>query len=364
MRNKITSLLLALTAAASSFAAGQIIELKNGTKLVGTIEKHEGGKVYINADLVGSIVIDESALAPAGKSETAEVPKPETHQPMPVVQAPPPAAPKSQAGKVIWKRMFSVNGSYNSAAYVQGSIPGSDPKGHAPKGAEVGLQGKQSTVQLSGLLARVSPTDAMTLNGSYGYAKYEPSPSAVINNWSGEFTYTHVLTPQTYTLARSTYKVDKVALIDHSFEQVLGYGYKVFNDEQTKLDLIPGISALNETKGTKYDGDWILSVGFLEHLEYAFNERVSLEQKFKYRVGVEHTSVWAIDSYIGFKAAITEHVSFTTGVTYTYDNTLGPLPATLVPTFQAFQVPQAEINQLRPAKKGLLQTTAGITYDW
>jgi hypothetical protein len=259
--------------------------------------------------------------------------------------------------------MLSINGSYNSAAYVQGPIPGANPAAGVPDGAAVGLQGKQSTVTFSGLLARVSPTDALTLNGSYSYAKYEPAPSAVINSWSGEFTYTHVLSPRTYTLARSTYKVDKVALIDHSFEQVVGYGYKIYDSEQTKLDVIPGLSGVNEKRGTRYDDEWILSAGFLEHLEYAFNENVSLEQKFKYRVGIEHPKVWAIDTSLGLNAKVSEHVSFNVTAGYTYDDTLGPLPATLAPVFLSFLTP-AEVALLRPAKKGQLQVTSGISYDW
>ncbi len=353
--------LVALAGAASVFGAGQVIELNNGTRIIGTIEKQEGGKVFINAELLGQVIVDASALA---KGETAVVvPPSEVKKSVPIMVAAPPAAPKSEKGKVIWKRSLSVNGSYNSASYVQGPIPGARPVAGVPDGAAVGLQGKQSTVMVSGLIARVTPIDAMTFNGSYTYAKYEPSPSAVINSWSGEFTYTHVLTPRTYALARSTYKVDKVSLIDHSFEQVVGYGYKIYDTDRTKLDVIPGVSALHEKRGTRYDDQWILSAGFLEHLEYAFSEQVSLEQKFKYRVGVEHPKVWAIDTSVGLNAKLSQHVSFNVTAGYTYDDTLGPLPATLAPIFLSFLSP-ADVALLRPAKKGVLQLTSGITYDW
>lgn len=355
---------LALGAAVPMISAGEVIELTNGTKIIGTIQKQEGGKIYINADLVGPVVVDATKVVSSTKpDQTGAVPASSVRQPVPVVEAPPPAPPKAEKDKVIWKRSLSVNGSYNSAAYVQGPIPGASAVAGVPNGADVGLQGKQSTVSFSGLIARVSPTDALTLTGSYTYAKYEPSPSAVINSWSGEFTHTHVLSPKTYTLARSTYKVDKVSLIDHSFEQVFGYGYKFYDTEQTKLDFIPGLSALNEKRGTHYDDDWIVSVGFLEHMEHAFNENVSIEQKFKYRVGVEHTKVWAIDTSLALNAKVSEHVTFNITAGYTYDNALGPLPATLAPIFLSFLTP-AQVDQLRPAKKGQLQLTSGVTYEW
>jgi len=355
---------LTLGAAVPLISAGEVIELTNGTKIIGTIQKQEGGKVYINADLVGPVVVDASKVIGAAKAYVApSVPTSSVKQPVPVVEAPPAAPPKAQKDRVIWKRSLSVNGSYNSAPYVQGPIPGSAAVAGVPNGADVGLQGKQSTVSFSGLFARVSPTEALTLTGSYTYAKYEPAPSAVINSWSGEFTYTYVLSPKTYTLARSTYKVDKVALIDHSFEQVVGYGYKFFDTEQTKLDIIPGLSALNEKRGTRYDDEWIYSVGFLERMEHAFNENVSIEQKFKYRVGVEKPKVWAIDTSLALRAKISEHVSFNVTAGYTYDDTLGPLPATLAPIFLSFLTPE-QVALLRPAKKGQFQLTSGVAYEW
>lgn len=357
----LRSTLFFCATSAFAIAAPQVIELTNGTKIVGTIEKQEAGKVYVKADLLGELVFDASALVPA---VTAAVPPTEVKKATPPV-APVPvetATPTKDPNKVVWKRSLSVNGSYTSASYVQGPIPGA-PAAFPYTGAQTGLQGKQSMVQFNGMLLRASATEAFTLTGSYGYAKYEPA-GAVMNNWSAEATYTHMLSAKNYVLTRSTYKVDKISLVDHSFEQVVGYGFKLIDDAQDKLDVIPGVSAVNETKGTRFDNDWILSVGFLENYEHAFNERVSLEQRFKYRIGVKDTDVWAINSYLGLKAAITEQMSFNVGATYTYDNILGPLPATLTATYLGLGLSPAQIAALRPAKKDQLLITSGIEFAW
>lgn len=358
-------LLAAMGAALSSFALAETIEFKNGTKIVGTIEKQEGGKVTINAELLGTLVVDASALVSAAASSpaAAAIPPSDVKQPVPVPAAAVATAPsakpaKGDPSKPVWKRTFSVNGSYNTATYVQGPIPGA-PAGF-PTGAQVGLQGKQSTIMMNGSVLRATATEAITLAGSYGYAKYEPA-GVVLDNWSGEFTFTRVLSPKNYILARSTYKVDHTAQIEHSFEQVVGYGIKVVETEATKLDFIPGLSEVHEKKGTAFDDQWILSAGFLERLEHHFNERVSLEQRFKYRVGVKDTEVWNINAYLGLNSAITKNVSLNVGATYTYDNTLGPFPG---PLASGLGLPPALAAALRPAKKDQLQLTSGLEFNW
>jgi len=394
MRSTLFAICLLLGLFATRPVFGSVtLELANGTKLVGSVTKEEGGKIYFHADLVGDVVIDAAAVvkredtaavagstpaaptAPAaGAAGAAAAVPPPSSQPVPVVTTAPagPSAPASSApgapseaaaatGKAFWKRIISVNGSYTSASYTQGQIKGA-PAGF-PTGAQAGLQGANSTLQASGTLIGATPYQAFSLTASYGYANYQPA-GTVMNNHGAEMTYTYVLSPLDYLLTRTTYKVDKPANVEHAFEQVFGFGHKFIDTPQTHLDLIPGVSLVDDARGTAWDNKWILSAGFLEHLDHAFNERVSLEQSFKYRVGVDHTEVWYINAYLGLKAAIAEHISFTTGGTYTYDNTLGPVPPALAAAFLAQGVPPALIAELQPAKKGQFLLTSGFGYDW
>lgn len=341
-----------------------MIVLKNGSRIVGTIQKEEAGKVYIDADLLGPIVIDATALAPAAPETVTPPPTmPEPVAPVVTTATQAPAElPTHAAAKVVWKRIFSINGSYNSAAYVQGAVPGA-PAELDLTGKALGLSGTQSMVQFNGMILRATPTLAVSLSGSYAYAKYEPA-GAVVDNYKGEFQVTRMLSDRRYLLARSSYKVDQISLIDRSFEQVIGYGFKLIDTDRTKLDVIPGLSEVNEVKGTEFDDEWIFSAGFLQHLEFAFNERVSLKQQFKYRIGVTDTEVWAINSYLGLESQLSEHVSLTVGLTYTYDNTLGPLPPSLANGLIASGVPVEIVRALRPGEKGQLQLTSGLQYKW
>jgi Protein of unknown function, DUF481 len=381
MRHILLTLCLALGLIAAPAFGSVTLELSNGTKLVGEIVKEEQGKITFRADLIGEVVIDAASVvkrtetpgAPAPAAAAPSAPAPAAvESPVVMTKSTPPttagalpvdptAAAAASSARVFWKRILSINGSYTSAAYNQGPMKGA--AAGFPTGAQVGLQGAQSMLQVSGTLIGATPYQAFTLTGSYGYARYEPA-GTVMNNHSLEATYTYVLSPKDYWLTRSTYKVDKPAYIQHDFEQVVGFGHKFIDTSRTKLDLIPGLSLVQDTRGTVWDGKWILSGGFLEHFEHAINERVSLEQRFKYRVGLQHTSVWAIDSYLGFKVGLSEHWSLNLGGTYTYDNTLGPLPPPLVNAFVAQGIPLAAIQQLRPAEKGQFLTKTGIEYNW
>jgi hypothetical protein len=325
---------------------------------------------------VGDVVIDATSVVKRADTEppsVAAIPPPSGGAPVPVAAAAPtppaqtsggPAAASDTAaaqGKAFWKRILSVNGSYTSATYTQGAIKGA-PAGF-PTGANLGLQGTQETMNASATLIGATPSQAFSLTASYGYANYQPS-GTVMNNHGAELTYTYVLSPEDYLLTRSTYKVDKPSNIEHAFEQVFGFGHKFINTETTHLDLIPGVSMVDDDRGTPWDNKWILSAGFLEHLDHAFNERFSLEQRFKYRVGVEHTSVWYTQTYLGIKAQVTEHVTFNTGGTYSYDNTLGQVPPALVSSFLAEGLTQQMIDQMVPAKKGQFLLTSGLEYNW
>ena len=102
MKQLVTSALLvaALCVPVSALARQQdfvgqavTITLANGSKVSGTVTKHEGGKVSLKADLIGEIVIEEKDIAGVGPAPTS---------------APPAAAPSatrpSPPGRGTWRR--------------------------------------------------------------------------------------------------------------------------------------------------------------------------------------------------------------------------------------------------------------------
>lgn len=359
---RATTVTALLFAGLASLSTAATITLKNGTAIVGEVIKDDAEQVTIQADLIGQITVKRSDVANVAQSSTgaaaADSAVTRATAPEPVQVAKQEA--ERDPTKPFWKRTLSFSGSYSSANYDQGTLGAGIPPGLPDTGASLGLQGATSTFNISALVIRATPKQVFEFRGSYGNAEYEPA-GQVVDNYSGEASLIQIFTPKTYALGSVSYKVDKIALIDHEFEQIIGYGYKAIDDDRVKLDLIPGIALSESKQGTQYDGDWIFSAGFLERFEYHFNERVSLIQRLKYRIGIEDSNVWKLNAEVKLKAGLTEHASVTVTGIYTYDNTLGPIPPTILnglgslgPYYSGF----------RPAEKGRLSLESGLEFDF
>ncbi len=347
-----------------TMAQGGTIKLKNGTILKGEIIADTGESVTVRADLIGEITIvradiDNTATEPATPAPESDVKRVTAPNPVEVAKGKVKTDPK----KPFWKRSISISGNYSSASFDQGSFGNSalTSAGLPDSGASLGLQGVTSCYNLSALLIRATATQIFEFSGSFGQAKYEPATSKVVDNYGGTGSFTQILNPTRYVLASSSYKVDKVALIDHQFEQIVGYGFKIIDTEQTKFDLIPGVSISESKQGTIYDGDWIISAGFLERFEYNFNERVAITQRLLYTIGVEETDVWKAVAQLKLKAGLTKSLSLILTGNYTYDNSLGPIPVT---TLSGLGPLASLYKYFQPAKKGRFTLESGIELDF
>lgn len=208
------------------------------------------------------------------------------------------------------------------------------------------------------MIIRATADQVFEFRGNYNQAEYEPA-GKVVDSYGAESNLLKIFNNQDhYLFGSASYNVDKIALIDHEFETLVGYGFKLIEEENIRFDAGPGIAFSEFKKGTAYDGDLIVSAGVFERLEYKFNERVSLEQRLKARFGVEDTEVWKIDTEIKLRASLTENIAFTITGNYVYDNTLGPLPPTLLSAFPAFY------GLYSPAKKGRLSIQSGLEFDF
>ncbi len=333
------------------------IRLKNGTVIEGTIIQDTGSQVKINADLIGDITVNRSDIDNAsGVSKSAPVDSAVKR----VVAADPVKVAleeaKKSGGTGHWKRSLSINGNFNSANFRQGSLG----PGAGVTGADLGLQGVTYNYGLSAMIIRISPDARQTFEfrGNYNQAEYEPA-GKVVDGYGAEASLLKIIGDRDdrYLFGNASYKVDKVANIEHEFEGLLGYGFKLIEDEKMRFDAGPGIAFSQFKKGSIHDNDLIVSAGFFERLEYKFNERVSLEQRLKARVGAEDTDAWKIDTEIKLRASLTENIGFSISGNYIYDNSLGPLPDTYLSAFPTFGI-------YRPAKKGRLSIQSGVEFGF
>ncbi len=305
-----------------------VLRLTNGDILSGTITKHEGGLVTIQGHLYGEVTVKEADIASsevgAGASAAtagaaAAVPAGAATAGGGVASATirPTGSTPADAKKVMWSRSLTIGGSYVSAPYKQGVVPGTAP---GVTGAQLGQLGDQYSVQMSGAIIRATATDAISLEGSYTYADYEPYPNAVADTYSATLAWNHALSPKHYTVSRTSYMADEVKNIDHSFYQIVGVGWKLIDTEATKLDFVPGLMLSHEKKNFIFDNKWEPGYGFLQNLTHAFNATMALEQRLTYRNLFEDAYYYTVDAYLGFKGMLSATVGVQIGLTYNYDN--------------------------------------------
>jgi hypothetical protein len=293
---------------------------------------------------------------PSSKSPAASVKAATAPFPMQVAQAESAKNPNAP----IWKRIFSISGNYSSASYRQGSFGNGIPAGLPSSGAELGLQGETSNYNMSATVLRITPQQLWEFNANYAKATYEPA-GTVADAYSGTLKFTQILSDKNYWISQTFYSVDKISNIDHDFEQIFGYGFKIIDNEQTKFDLIPGVALTEFEKGSVYDGDWNIAVGFLERFEYHFNERVSMVQRLKYRVAVEETDNWNLLAEVSLKAALTDNIAVNLTAKYDYDNVLGPIPTNVLAGLGSLG---ALYSGFRPAEKGRLTLQSGVQFEF
>lgn len=348
--------LCALLVVPSLFA--DTVKLKNGDTLTGKILEQADGKVKFKGTLFGELTINESDIAdykigdaPSEAAATASAP---------VAAAPAVSAPsanksdfsgqKDAPAKPVWSRSITFGGNYLTPTFTQGQISGA-PAGTT--GAALSLPGRVIGVQAAANFLRATQSDVHGLDLTWAYTDYEPSGTQT-DNHSAAFIWNHKINDRSYTVSRTSYSVDQVKNIDYSAVQLFGVGYKIIDTPQTKFDFVPGAVLMQEKKGNAFDDEFQYGGGFLESFIYYFNAKASFEQRLLYRQSFKESELYAIDAYLGFKGMISAKLGLTVGLSYLYDNSLGPV---------SFPFGGGTVT-LDAQKKGQLTLTSGVQYKF
>ena len=331
--------LCALLVVPSLFA--DTVTLKNGDTLTGKILERADGKVKFKGALFGELTLNESDIAAYTIADATTTAATTTKAATDPGTAPTTGAIASamlttsassanrstfvgQEGapeKPVWTRDITFGGSYVGPTFIQGQIPGA-PAGTT--GATLGLPGRVLGIRATASFMRATHKAVQALDLKYAYTDFEPAGKQT-DDYSATFMWNHKLSDRYYTVSRTSYSVDQVKNIDYSAIQLFGVGYKIIDTPRTKLDFVPGVLLMQEAKGNQFDDEFQYGAGFLQNLVYYFNEAASFEQRVLFRQSFSESEVYAVDAYVGFKGMLSAKLGMTVGLSYTYDNTLGPV---------------------------------------
>lgn len=184
------------------------VTLSNGTKVSGTVTKHEGGKVSLKADLIGEIVIEEKDIAAVGPAPAA---------------APTATAPSgTPTPTVTWTTTGTAGYSFISGA------------------APILGVGDTHGVNLSLFTERASEKDAVSLTGTFTFQRTRPAPAAA-KNGGVTFAWNHTFNKRFTFITRTTYNEDSVKSIDRRITNLNGLGVVLVQTPKVTFSVVPGI---------------------------------------------------------------------------------------------------------------------------
>jgi hypothetical protein len=271
------------------------ITLKDGEKVIGTLTKREAGKVYLKADKLGDVVIDETEIASA----------------VPTGPAAPPAAAPAQATAPAVK--WTTNATFGYT-FVSGAAP---------------LLGVGDThgVSISGFTERAGPKNAVAIIGAYTYQRTKPIAAAA-NNGSLTLAYNQPLSPRFTFLSRTTVATDDVQKINSRIFNVDGIGFLPLATKKVKLSIAPGLgfTDTNRDKTGQLAAifanvkDSAFGYGVYENLIVTFLPTLMLNQNILHLHSFKNTDQYLTTQQISLVGMVSPKVGLSITFNSTYDS--------------------------------------------
>jgi hypothetical protein len=292
------------------------LRLLSGTIIIGTIVSEDADAIVIDAGPLGTLTIKTAEVA--GRLDPSVVEKVGTPAP------PPASAPQTgpgifaEPGKVKWVRTLDFQGSYNSAIYDQGPVPGL-----GLTGAQLGLAGDQYTVNTQLVLSRATSHYLGYFNASYALAVFKPQGTVTkMPKVSFGFSHRRENDDRYYYTAQYEWYKDEVRNIDTSHSAFVGVGFHAVRQPKLQIDVVPLIGALVEDKGTQFDGELLEGMGAVWQLNYAPNAMIAIEHRETFHAAFNDFDYRGLETYVGFRGMMGPKLGVTVGMTYTYDKAL------------------------------------------
>lgn len=307
MKRLLTGILLVLLSCAPALAAAQqqdvvgqavTITLSNGSKISGTVTKRADGKVTLQADLIGEVVIEEKDIAGFGPAAT----------PAPAQTTP----TQAMTSTVKWSATGTAG-----YTYVSGAAP-------------LLNVGDTHGVSLSLTTERTSPKDALSVSGSYSYQRTKPATAAA-NGGSATVAYNRQLNSALTLITRTTYAKDKVQRINRRFTNLNGLGFMPVKTTRATLSLVPGLGFTT----TKYEvsepalaplfagvKNTAFGYGIFEYLKFNILPTLSIQQTFMHLRAFERSSQYVSEGMVSLVGLISPRVGLSISYTYNYDSQL------------------------------------------
>jgi putative salt-induced outer membrane protein YdiY len=319
----------ALAAATACALNASVLVLKNGCVLSGTVIRREDGRIHFKDDIIGEVVVDESAVTAIEKGPAVPA--------TPKVAAPAPAPAPAAAVAVV--KVPAV------PTVTRKGILGWNGK------VECGYDNTSSsdirTVAMNARIEAEHKVKAEDYLAKTSFLYGSTDGVAATDQGDAEFRWRHNLSDRLFTQSDTTYETDRVKLIHYQVEQNAGVGYRILQNAHNTVNVGTGVTgeqldATGVQKGFTYLGkvfqDYVLRLNDRYTLKEDASADYSPESRGLSGLVPDTVTVasgtrrdYAYQFKSSLEGRINGHFSLNLHFEYKYDN------AVVVPTARAEQ---------------------------
>ncbi len=313
---------LGVLALCGSVATADVVVLKNGDRVTGTIESLADGKLHIKTDAMAEVTIDMAKVMTFSTDEPIVLVFKDgtvVHQ---KVAAAGDGMVAVQAGGLLAPQELAL-------ADLAAANPPEKPKvkwtGHLTFGATKTTGNSRSTTASGDAsLERRTEDDRITVNGYYLFAESE-DPSTNIqttttDKWFIEVAYDYFVSKKLFVLADVNYMKDRIADLDGRAIGTLGMGYQWVESKQMNFNTNLSFGGMHEayTHPDRNDDTIVGQVGW--HFDRALTDTLTFVHDFRLNPDLEKPRNEVLETSAELRAALYKALYASFKVLIDYDS--------------------------------------------
>ena len=310
----------------SAMCIADEVYLVNGDRITGKVTTLADGKLTVESDLAGKVVIDLGNITTFKTNEPVEI------------QLKNGTAFKKQISKAETGK-FAVEGdqTLKSQDFNVASItainppPKEEPKWHGDiSGALVSTHGNTNTTSesFSANLTRRSAIDRTLLSFDYLYGKQEftkddgtKKKEVTRDQWKARGEYDYFFSKKLFGFIDGRYEKDKIAELERRTSVGVGAGYQWIESEPFNLSTQAGIASRYETYTNNTPSSSQMSAQLGYHLDKKLTQTLMFINDLTYYPSLEESGDYLLTTTGELRAKLTETIFANFKVVFDFDST-------------------------------------------
>ncbi len=318
---RLSILIASLACCAATYA--DVLVLKNGDKLTGSLVSREDGKIIFNSDMLGQITVpDQDAIVqfPAPTPEEAAAKADE------IIAAEDASDDAEEAAKDVEEIKSVTQSIIEAQTWFDDNIVPEGWSGKLTFGFSY-LESNSETVTMNfGLNGKKdSAPNHYRYNLYYQYNKQTDQNGVEDKNqdtYGAKVGYDYDINKWLFFNSDLGYLRNMVKDIRHQVDLDVGLGIRILNEDNLKLDLIPAYT-LQYKDAEGVSQKWYHLATLKETFSYKFNEIVRFEQTASGSIAPADVNDYQYKATAALISKLADWIDASISYQLTYDNTVG-----------------------------------------